>query len=476
MFRKGRGWRVAVRASVGQGRFALAVGSALNGAFLACAPAQAQVEPVEIGTRIESAFDLVESNPLDLAVPLTRLALARRSVERESPADEEVRLAVSGEAEFSAIVIPAANEAGAAELEQGSADDPDDPDIARLPRPRPLEPGAEEQQAALIGRPLDLVAVASSLPAEAEPASDPQPLLVAAATAGEPEGEPSGLVAAIQPAEPAAAIPSRELVAAGDCVAVGEVTDKDEDFSRNAELLSGAGFCIAEIEVEERKSWKIQTISTDRPGPLWAVLHDDEDVSFDNAVEALNTYGGKLITVDAGGKRLYEGIDPNRNFSADGIGCSKLGEDATPRFTLAFRGLFDPSQPIIALHNNASRQASTGGHGHASMTTIGKAMRASPAADADGPLAGDDTLVLLAATDEDDAAAAAATIALNERGINVVLEVVSEGRGDCSFSNYAILSGHTNFYNVTVDEDEADKQKKIVDAIMAGRPAPVATQ
>jgi hypothetical protein len=110
------------------------------------------------------------------------------------------------------------------------------------------------------------------------------------------------------------------------------------------------------------------------------------------------------------------------------------------------------------------------------MTTIGKAMRASPAADTDGPLAGDDTLVLLAATDEDDAVIAAATGALNERGINVVLEVVREGRGDCSFSNYAILSGHTNFYNVTVDKDEADKQKKIVDAIMAGRPAPVATQ
>jgi hypothetical protein len=256
-----------------------------------------------------------------------------------------------------------------------------------------------------------------------------------------------------------------------------ETADKDGDFSRNAEILSAAGFCIAETDFRERKKpWTVQTVASGRPGPVWAVLHDDEDASFDNAVKALSVYGGTLITVDTGGRRLVEGIDPNRNFSADGIGCAKLGEDAAPRFTMMFRGLFDPAQPIVVLHNNEDRQASTGGYGHASMQTVGRNMRASPAVDQDGSLAGDDTLVLLAATSADDPAAASVTKALNAQGINVLLEIVQPGKGDCSFSNYSVLSGHTDYLNVTVDEGESEKQSKIVDAIMAGRPAAIATQ
>ena len=44
-----------------------------------------------------------------------------------------------------------------------------------------------------------------------------------------------------------------------------------------------------------------------------------------------------------------------------------------------------------------------------------------------------------------------------------------EGKGDCSLSNYAFLTGHANYFNVTVDTDEGDKQRKIIDAILARR-------
>ena len=432
---------------------------ALGGVPLACSSVQAQADSTAIEDRIATAFDLVEGNPLDLAVPLARLALARRSVE-VTKTDEEsqpIAAAIAGEPEFSAVVVAAAPD-DPADMEQGSAEDPD---IARLPRPRPVEQG-EQEQASLIGVPLDLVAGAASSIAAA-----PQPLLLAAVDTGEPAAAPSGI--ATPPPAPAVP-PARELVASGACMPASETADKDGDFSRNAETLSAGGFCIAETDFKERsKPWTVQTIASGRPGPIWAVLHDDEDTSFDNAVKALSAYGGTLITVDTGGRRLVEGIDPNRNFSADGIGCAKLGDDVTPRFTMMFRGLFDPAQPIVALHNNAGRQASTGGHGHASMETVGRDMRASPAADQDGPLAGEDTLVLLAATNADDPAAASTTTALNAQGINVLLEIVRAGKGDCSFSNYSVLSGHTDYFNVTVDEGEAEKQRKIVDAIMAGR-------
>ena len=236
-------------------------------------------------------------------------------------------------------------------VEEGSweGDPAAEVEVARLPRPRPdrVTASADDVELAADDAPLDLVAGAPVAAPEL-PRSD----LVAA---GAPA---SGSVAKHIPAEdqpilPAAATaPAPELVASGACLRADAVADKDGDFKRNADALSGSAFCIEEETFKERRrNWTLQTVKTNRPGPLWAVMHDDEDMSFDNAVEALKTYGGTLVTVDTGGKRNMDGIDPNRNFSADGIGCCKLGDDAAPRYTAFFRDLIT-DEPIIALHNN----------------------------------------------------------------------------------------------------------------------------
>ena len=254
------------------------------------------------------------------------------------------------------------------------------------------------------------------------------------------------------------------------------MSDKDGDFKRNAEVLGSSVFCIAEETFKEkRRSWVLQTIKTSKPGPLWVVMHDDEAMSFDTAILELKTYGGTLVTVDTGGKRLLDGVDPNRNFSADGIGCKKLGNDAAPEFTGFFKALFSSDQPIIALHNNHDGPVPTGGLGHVSMTSVPKDMRVFPAHE-DGSLASEHSLVLLAAENIEDPLAASRTAILNAHGVNVVLEPVNKGKGDCSLSNYAIFTGHRDYFNVTVGEDESEKQQKIVDVIMAGRAEAVATQ
>ena len=49
----------------------------------------------------------------------------------------------------------------------------------------------------------------------------------------------------------------------------------------------------------------------------------------------------------------------------------------------------------------------------------------------------------------------------------MVLEPVRAGSGDCSLSNYAVLSGHPDYLNVTVDHDEGEKQRQIIDVIMS---------
>jgi hypothetical protein len=494
--RNRQGCCVRVRLSVGRGCTTFTAGT-LVGALLLCAPVEAQETAAKISARIERTFDLVLGNSADLAIPLTRRALARRLSADEQKAqvqplaygalDEPNATSsidspgASGDAATSADP-PAVNSSDQI-IEQGSAEDPEDPDIARLPRPRPVQDGEAQDVASAdaapanatpedaMGGPLDLVAGA------ADPAADPnatadadQPLLAATA----PTEDPAAL-ASEAPATPEN--PIAELVASGECLSPSDVTDKDGDFTRNAEALSGNAFCIAEEKFKERRrNWRIQTIKTSRPGPLFVVMHDDEDMSFDNAVAALKTYGGTLVAMETGGKRNQDGIDPNRNFSADGIGCKKLGKDATPRFTGFFKDLIDASQPIIALHNNTGKRISTGGVGHVSMTDPPKEMEKHKSNDPDGPLADERALVLLTSPLPVSTTSEARAEDLSSKGVNALIERVAENKGDCSLSNYTLLSGHPDYMNVTVDRDEADKQRKIIDVIMSERSATVATQ
>ncbi len=454
---------------------------ALVGAFL-LSSANAQDAVGVIEQRIERTFDLVIGNSADLAIPLTRRALARRSAAnsaidplpyRDATAPQPA-LAVSTES-----AEPVVEPGSSADNPAANQDIPDE-ELARLPRPRPDRPGenaeaqgdADEEPDAGAA-PLDLVAGAAAPPlaqpfttASLKPAPEAAPALEA----------PPLQASAQSILPPARELPLPELVANGACLTPDQVTDKDGDFKRNAEALSGSNLCIAEETFKERRrSWTLETVRSSRPGPLWAVMHDDEDLSFDNAVEALKTYGGTLVTVDTGGKRNKDGIDPNRNFSADGIGCSKLGDAASPRFTAFFQALMS-DEPIIALHNNVDGPVPTGGLGHASMETVAKDMQVSAAADQKGPLAGPRNVVLLVSPIPVTATSETRAAALNARGINVMIEGVRDEEGDCSLSNYALLTGHGDYLNVTVDHGERDRQRQIIDVIMAGRNDTVATQ
>jgi hypothetical protein len=433
----------------------------LTTALVSQAGAQQSLGVIE--QRIESTFDLVIGNTPELAIPLTRRALARRSKEDNS-VDALAYHDDTG-------TDPPALDEGSATVDQAVVEQ--DIEVARLPRPRPDVSEGDADEPAASDAPLDLVAGAAEQQpdtpvAAAEPQPPPtnaknQPIPPAAAT-----DQPILPVAATQPAP--------ELVATGACLSPKDVVDKDGDFKRNADALSGNAFCITEETFKERRrNWTIQTVKTNRPGPLWAVMHDDEDMSFDNAVAALKAYGGTLVAVDTGGRRNMDGIDPNRNFSADGIGCSKLGTDAAPRYTAFFRNLMS-DEPIIALHNNVDGPVPTGGIGHASMESVPKDMDAFPAPDQKGELAGERNLVLLASIIPVTATSKSRAAALNAKGMNVMIEGIRDGSGDCSLSNYALLTGHPDYLNVTVDHDERDRQRKIIDVIMAGRNDTVATQ
>ncbi|HWT30824.1 MAG TPA: hypothetical protein VN240_07335, partial [Propylenella sp.] len=88
-------------------------------------------------------------------------------------------------------------------------------------------------------------------------------------------------------------------------------------------------------------------------------------------------------------------------------------------------------------------------------------------AGADSELAGDHSLVLLAAADANEPAVETWAEGLSGKGVNVVVEPVSAKSADCSLSNFAVLAGQRNYFNVTVDKDDGDAQRRIVELIMS---------
>jgi hypothetical protein len=495
---------VWVLASFGRIRFSVAA------AMLAAAAwgvAQAQERGATIAQRIDGAFDIVPENPLELAAPLSRRALAERLTAEEerapdtSPAGETAAPAATASVRppDPSAASPETNSALSAAAPAESTDtptaasfvsnaEPTPTPAVRVPRPRPAATVS-------IDSPLDLVAGAALPTGQASdppetvtkatppqsvqlarknrpPSPDPSP--AAAPPAADPlkslaydaSSPPPGHATAARQPEPATT-----AAAPGACLAPSEVADRDGDFKRNATALADPNLCITQTRFRERRRpWTIQTVTSTRPGPLFAVMHDDEALSFDNAVQALKTYGGAFVTVDTGGKRNQDGIDPNRNFSDDAVSCSKLGKSASPKFTAAFAARLDPSRPVIALHNNFDGPVPTTGLGHVSMSTAPKDMRRERSKDRDGPLAGEHALVLLAAREPVAPAVEDRMTRLSAKGVNVVLEPVKDDRGDCSLSNYVVLTGHPDYFNITVHHDEAEKQRLLIDAILASFP------
>ena len=102
------------------------------------------------------------------------------------------------------------------------------------------------------------------------------------------------------------------------------------------------------------------------------------------------------------------------------------------------------------------------------MDDVPKDMQTHESSDPNGPLAGERALVLLTSVVPVSTTSKAEAAELSAKGINAIIESVREGKGDCSLSNYTLLTGHPDYLNVTVDADERDKQRKIIDVIMAG--------
>ncbi|MCF3934622.1 hypothetical protein L1787_14550 [Acuticoccus sp. M5D2P5] len=244
------------------------------------------------------------------------------------------------------------------------------------------------------------------------------------------------------------------------CLAPSSV--RDADIQRNKADLDPP-LCVEQMRVEEKGvDWAFVSIRNAAfpDGPVWYLPHDDESEAFDAAVYAVRRYGGRFIAVAGPETRDYEGIDPNRAFTAspdEARACGLAG--AMPAYTGFVMGHFEGAKHILTLHNNSRG-------GDLSVKAWDAKLKGYPVNS--GPFADYDHLVFIVgerAMDEDAGAKAERDMFLGA-GLNVVHERVSRQNYDCSLSNYVTRHDDRPYYNIEAVHGST-VQKGMVDAVLA---------
>ena len=248
----------------------------------------------------------------------------------------------------------------------------------------------------------------------------------------------------------------------------------DPDIKGQRKTLSNSKYCITETRVTEGGlNWKLHVIKhTKRSGPLFVIPHDNENSAFPSAVYGLEKYGGTLVAVEAGERRIFKGQDPNRNFGTTrsvAAACPKQRAPA-PKYTDAIMKHRKSGQPIIALHSNSNGWSGNGGSGTISINRNSKVMRPFVTAIARSRrLADEDTLIVIASTKlpgKDRKQAKALEYFTKKAGVNVIYEYVKPSQNDCSLSNYVVLNNLGSYFNIEVENGDVKTQKNVLDIVM----------
>jgi len=260
------------------------------------------------------------------------------------------------------------------------------------------------------------------------------------------------------------AIVSASPAAAQACVAASQVVDSDGDFRRMARSLEG--LCLTEETFSEGGlTWRLQWVASGRRGPLWVALHDNEHAAFDAGVAALRRHGGTLVAVETGGNRNNGGRDPNRNFSARGVGCSNLGTNGSPAYVERFMSQLGNHTGVISLHTNATGSSATGGSGTISIKAPFPNSQALPGAAKPGMPRDEDTLAIVPSR----GGVPALATNLQRAGVNVLVENLGgPGGGDCSMSNFMGALG-IGYVSLEARHGDAGSLGKLIDAVMRSR-------
>lgn len=267
---------------------------------------------------------------------------------------------------------------------------------------------------------------------------------------------------------------------------------EDPDVVRNRKLIKRAGLCMGvHLFKDAGRDWTVQYLfnPAKQPGPVWAVLHDNEDSAFDAAVRLVDSHGGGAVMIEAAEKRLHEGQDTNRVFAATRREAKRCKQVRSPHEQLieAIMAAFNAARPerlFLALHSNDDGYELGGGTGTISVNRTTMSLQPFPSTVVNRELppevADEDSIVLMAhkARRKIDPKTRATITALNGEGLHAVMEQVDRKYNDCSLSNHVVLNNLGDYYNIEVEHGRAEVQFRMAETLLKvlgikGKPSPV---
>lgn len=125
----------------------------------------------------------------------------------------------------------------------------------------------------------------------------------------------------------------------------------DKDIVANAGEMDG--LCLETITFSENDTrWTLQKITSGKPGPLWAVFHDDGDAAFAAALYGVKRYGGTVLAVEADEHALNAGYDPEGMFTSIEAATSGSAKD-WPRYAALFMYEAYNAPAVVSLRSSA---------------------------------------------------------------------------------------------------------------------------
>lgn len=245
----------------------------------------------------------------------------------------------------------------------------------------------------------------------------------------------------------------------------------DADFVRFSDTLESLDLCIAYEPFQaggiEWRLLRLQRSPTIPPSaPLVVVLHDDEDAALAGALGLLALRDVQVVTLDANEQRLWNGVDPNRMFVAQGAvvsACPHL-QHLDHRFAATLLRDWDGQSPVVSLHSNAPGYLGDGENGRGSISMLSlkphqhaypASLRAEPS-EIDTRLSDPDNLIYITGPTPLPGEQQSALIPdLQARGLNVLYSRINPLSQDCSLSDFLTLAGQSALYfNIEVKEGD----------------------
>lgn len=255
-----------------------------------------------------------------------------------------------------------------------------------------------------------------------------------------------------------------------ECLAPAELDDRD--VATFADDLADPSLCLTERWVDENGTrWHLIVVSNvERPGPLWAVPHDEEDEGFAAGVYAVLRYGGTMVAVENGEQRLVIGIDPNQAFMVTQQAADICGRrrQPNPAYVASFLAGWARSWPVVGLHSNWDGYLDGGGLGQISVRRQDPKMIPFPSAVAVGRLADEDTIIMLVSPlPPSENLDGQGTIAwFNDHGIHVIYRHVTPDNNGCTLADYLTLNELGVYFNLEVEHGDAATQLVLIDSLM----------